>query len=346
MDKLKFEDQSGTAEVMVDQCWLHKLCRKLASENSHAHGRMDSKEMLETAADSIYENMNEDTVIDVLMEAFADVEESKIKATDFELIRSIDRLALMQKKINRTKKEYGVDFDIVVRLVRDYFLSDTDQFEILCNGNIYSNFICFDEAYSVISAILDGISMAFNVVLSDFLNAASMPKIEEGATGVVSKDPYKVDIIEKHISAMRTDEYYLAQLCGPAGKNINLDEGALQLLKKYYAGENTRHSATYTMLITYSFDIDYVSVPCSTEAEARMWLEKYLNEEIGTIERESGYKARVIRFSSTEIVLVYGDGNDTVGPDDYYEHDYAMYKIVEIEHGHHAEYWGGNVYEK
>ncbi len=47
-------------------------------------------------------------------------------------------------------------------------------------------------------------------------------------------DPYKVKIIESHLEQMGKDTYYHPQLAGMAGKNINLDRGALELLKDYY----------------------------------------------------------------------------------------------------------------
>lgn len=52
------------------------------------------------------------------------------------------------------------------------------------------------------------------------------------------KDAYKVDIIDKHLKAQAEDEYYLVQVTGSAGKNINLDKEALLLLKEYYEGRN------------------------------------------------------------------------------------------------------------
>ena len=48
------------------------------------------------------------------------------------------------------------------------------------------------------------------------------------------RDPYKVNIIQENLGKMAGDEYYLVRLKGDAGKSINLDEGALKLLKAYY----------------------------------------------------------------------------------------------------------------
>ena len=49
-------------------------------------------------------------------------------------------------------------------------------------------------------------------------------------------DPYKAGILAKHQKAMDGDEYYFAQVAGPAGAPINLDREALELLKEYYSG--------------------------------------------------------------------------------------------------------------
>ena len=52
------------------------------------------------------------------------------------------------------------------------------------------------------------------------------------------KDVYKVDMINKHLKAQEKDDYYLVQVTGTAGKNINLDKKTLLLLKEYYEGRN------------------------------------------------------------------------------------------------------------
>ena len=52
------------------------------------------------------------------------------------------------------------------------------------------------------------------------------------------RDTYKVNVINQHIEAAKADEYYTAQLTGKAGKPINLDNDALQLLKEHYEGED------------------------------------------------------------------------------------------------------------
>ena len=86
----------------------------------------------------------------------------------------------------------------------------------------------------------------------------------------------------------------------------------------------------YLMLITYSFDTDYVAKPCATEGEAIAELNKYLDEEIKIIKKESGYDPIVERYSEQEVKLVY---TDNVWDYDEGEVDTATYKVIEIGHG-------------
>ena len=86
----------------------------------------------------------------------------------------------------------------------------------------------------------------------------------------------------------------------------------------------------YLMLITYSFDTDYVAKPCATEDEAITELNKYLNEEIETVKKECEFTPIVIRYSDDEVKLVYTNNKwDYVNE----EVDTATYKVIEIGHG-------------
>lgn len=84
----------------------------------------------------------------------------------------------------------------------------------------------------------------------------------------------------------------------------------------------------YIMLITYSFDTEYVSVPCDTEEEAVAKLCEYLIEERGIIERKFGYTPVIRKHTDTEVELFYVDNLDYVNPDT----DIATYKVIEIDH--------------
>ena len=77
---------------------------------------------------------------------------------------------------------------------------------------------------------------------------------------------------------------------------------------------------THIMLITYSFDSDYVSIPCSSEKEAIERLHEWLNEEIRITEKENEYTPEMREYSDVEVELVYsGD-------------DVATYRVIEIDH--------------
>ena len=86
----------------------------------------------------------------------------------------------------------------------------------------------------------------------------------------------------------------------------------------------------YLMLITYSFDTDYIAKPCATEDEAIAELNKYLDKEIATVKKECEYDPIVERYGETEIELIYTDNiwNYAEG-----EADTATYKVIEIGHG-------------
>lgn len=83
----------------------------------------------------------------------------------------------------------------------------------------------------------------------------------------------------------------------------------------------------FAMIITYSFDSDYVAFPCATQDEAQAVLEDYLAEEIETVRTESGYDPIVRRESDGSAVLIYAD-------DEAFEEDAdrAEYRTFEIPH--------------
>lgn len=90
----------------------------------------------------------------------------------------------------------------------------------------------------------------------------------------------------------------------------------------------------FIMLITYSFDTDYVSVPCKTEEEALCVLHKYMQDEIKVTQEERGYTPQVIKMSDTEYYLSYADAEccGMVDAGNYSDHDYAVYKVIEARH--------------
>ena len=92
----------------------------------------------------------------------------------------------------------------------------------------------------------------------------------------------------------------------------------------------------YVMLITYCFDTDYVAVPCKDEAEAITVLNNFLNEEIAIIRDECEYSPHVLEFSDVEKILVYSD-DEGIDADNYFEHDYAVYKVIEIGHNYRSK---------
>ena len=86
----------------------------------------------------------------------------------------------------------------------------------------------------------------------------------------------------------------------------------------------------YIMLITYSFDTDYVAKPCATEEEAIAELNKYLDKEVETVKTECEYMPIIIRYGESEVKLVYTDDKWEYANEDI---DTATYKVIEIGHG-------------
>jgi predicted RNase H-like HicB family nuclease len=87
--------------------------------------------------------------------------------------------------------------------------------------------------------------------------------------------------------------------------------------------------ANYIMLITYSFDGDYVSVPCETEEEAIQKMNEYLKEEVETVIKESEYIPIVKRYDdSLEAELFYIDNEMYIDTNT----DIGRYKVIKIDH--------------
>ena len=97
----------------------------------------------------------------------------------------------------------------------------------------------------------------------------------------------------------------------------------------------------YELLITYSFDADYVSVPCETEDEAIEAMKEDIRRERAIIKEEHGYVPKVLNISETEKYLVYcpeDENPETVDVDDwksYLTEDFTVYMVIET--GHNSE---------
>ncbi len=96
-----------------------------------------------------------------------------------------------------------------------------------------------------------------------------------------------------------------------------------------------KEMSKYLMLITYSFDTEYVAVPCDTEEEAIKVLNKYLDEEIRTVIEESDYAPTVREFDETEKELSYESEAELINMSakELLNVDKATYKVIEIGHG-------------
>lgn len=86
----------------------------------------------------------------------------------------------------------------------------------------------------------------------------------------------------------------------------------------------------YIVLITYSFDSDYVLIPCKTEKEAINIMDKLLTEEIKVVKNEGEYTPSVINYGFDEKVLVYFE--DVTIDDDFLDIDHASYRIFDVNY--------------
>jgi len=83
----------------------------------------------------------------------------------------------------------------------------------------------------------------------------------------------------------------------------------------------------FVMLITYSFDSDYVAVKCETEKEAIDKLNEYLDEEIKTVKEESEYTPIVIEHMDTLKELIYEEDEGYIDSGT----DIAEYRVIEVK---------------
>ena len=127
-------------------------------------------------------------------------------------------------------------------------------------------------------------------------------------------------------------------LCGEAGKAFSLSTESLlnELARRNSLPQLAQATGTanYVLSITYSFDTDYLAVPCHSYEEAKEWMQRYLAAEVETVKEESEYQPSVIALSDDETVLVY---EKSVDGSHYKEFEYATYKIMELGNGHNPD---------
>lgn len=87
----------------------------------------------------------------------------------------------------------------------------------------------------------------------------------------------------------------------------------------------------YIFTITYNFDGSSVAKKCETMEEAIKTLHEYLDEEVCTVKKESGYEPSVLKWSEDDVVLVYAeDYTKEMRNRNYALEDCAYYRIFEV----------------
>lgn len=85
------------------------------------------------------------------------------------------------------------------------------------------------------------------------------------------KDTYKVDILDKNLKEMAADEYYIPRLRGDMYNAINLDEGAMNLLKDYYSGKKDK-TERYKELLNRFIENFNVANTCKETIQKLLYL--------------------------------------------------------------------------
>ncbi len=63
------------------------------------------------------------------------------------------------------------------------------------------------------------------------------------------------------------------------------------------------------MLVTYSFNQNYIAVPCESEYEAQACIKKYIDEEIEKVKKEYHYTPLTYSETDDNVTLFYTSRN-------------------------------------
>lgn len=63
------------------------------------------------------------------------------------------------------------------------------------------------------------------------------------------------------------------------------------------------------MLVTYSFNQDYIAVPCESEYEAKECIKKYINKEFEKVKKEYHYTPLIYSETDDFVTLFYASRN-------------------------------------
>lgn len=63
------------------------------------------------------------------------------------------------------------------------------------------------------------------------------------------------------------------------------------------------------MLVTYSFNQEYIAVPCDNENEAKECIKKYINDEIERVKEELHYTPITYSETDDNVTLLYTSEN-------------------------------------
>lgn len=88
----------------------------------------------------------------------------------------------------------------------------------------------------------------------------------------------------------------------------------------------------FIIAISYNFDGSYIAKKRDSYEDALQVMQEALNEEIATINKESGYLPSVLAWEENDITLVYAEGYTKEDTErNYAKEDCAYYRIFEVE---------------
>lgn len=188
-----------------------------------------------------YPEDEERSIVDAARGALAEeTEHLREKEEKEEKAMRYYNVALMEKQLDE-----GLSLPETVKLFRMLSGAEAIPIEIQGESSVAMGFINLTDA-EFMSYDYSGLEGTVKDVLNDAENedpdgeyevangsGVTTVKIIRNASDAGHRDEYRAEAIESHIKASKDDPYYLAQVSGPAAKNIKLDALALETLLAY-----------------------------------------------------------------------------------------------------------------
>ncbi|MCR4653821.1 MAG: hypothetical protein K5744_09045 [Eubacterium sp.] len=90
--------------------------------------------------------------------------------------------------------------------------------------------------------------------------------------------------------------------------------------------EKEKCETNYLMLVTFSFDSDYIAVPCKTVTQAIDWMNAHIEREVSLTLSKDGYEPIVREIHEWAKELIYEESEECVDS----KSDIINYTVIEI----------------